>query len=313
MHRTALQRVPNHTVEHDGGHGGHSAATAPHRFLRLPDTATYRARLDPAVLTARREVEGALAHLYEGDLPGYCVACGTLRRFRFSPAPQGGLPNWREELDCDHCRLFNRVRFCLAFLLQELRSEAPQVYITEQVTYAYAWLKSRWPTTIGSEYLGETTPVERLTGYMRYLTGDPAAELRHEDLTALTLPDASQDAVLSFDVLEHIPDADAALRELFRVLRPGGLLVFTVPFMTDAEQSLLRARIGPQGIEHLVEPEYHGDPAMDGGCLAFHSFGWDLLERLRAVGFDDVGLLDGWSPASGNLGLMGALTARRPR
>ncbi len=285
----------------------------PHRFKRLEGLADFRARLHPGAMAARQSVEHGLALLHDGSLPGYCVGCGTLRRFRYSADPQGGLPNWREQLDCDHCQLFNRVRFCLAFLLQEIRHEAPQVYITEQVTFAYAWLKARWPETIGSEYVGESTPVERLTGYMRHLTGDPQAELRHEDLTALTLADASQDAVLSFDVLEHIPDADAALRELFRVLRPGGLLVFTVPFLVDAERSLLRARIGARGIEHLVEPEYHGDPAMDEGCLAFHSFGWDLLERLRAVGFEDEGLLDGWSAATGNLGLMGALTARRPR
>jgi SAM-dependent methyltransferase len=41
--------------------------------------------------------------------------------------------------------------------------------------------------------------------------------------------DASFDAVVFYDVLEHIPDADLSLDEIYRVLRPGGLLAATVP------------------------------------------------------------------------------------
>ena len=40
------------------------------------------------------------------------------------------------------------------------------------------------------------------------------------------MPDASADGVLSTFTLCTIPDADAALREVVRVLRPGGTLHF---------------------------------------------------------------------------------------
>jgi SAM-dependent methyltransferase len=46
---------------------------------------------------------------------------------------------------------------------------------------------------------------------------------------ALDLADASADLVVCLDVLEHIEDDRAALREIRRILVPGGLLMVTVP------------------------------------------------------------------------------------
>ncbi len=43
------------------------------------------------------------------------------------------------------------------------------------------------------------------------------------------LPDASVDVATSFTVLEHVPDEMAALKDLYRLLKPGGRLILTVP------------------------------------------------------------------------------------
>jgi ubiquinone/menaquinone biosynthesis C-methylase UbiE len=50
------------------------------------------------------------------------------------------------------------------------------------------------------------------------------------DITSIPVPDASFDAILCSEVLEHIPDAVAALNEFTRILKPGGILLITAPF-----------------------------------------------------------------------------------
>jgi ubiquinone/menaquinone biosynthesis C-methylase UbiE len=47
------------------------------------------------------------------------------------------------------------------------------------------------------------------------------------DVTKAPLPDGSVDVVVSQEAMLHVPDKAAALREAFRILRPGGRLVFT--------------------------------------------------------------------------------------
>jgi ubiquinone/menaquinone biosynthesis C-methylase UbiE len=50
------------------------------------------------------------------------------------------------------------------------------------------------------------------------------------DITSIPVPDHSFDAVMCTEVLEHVPDPVAALKEMNRVLKPGGFLLITAPF-----------------------------------------------------------------------------------
>jgi len=50
------------------------------------------------------------------------------------------------------------------------------------------------------------------------------------DITSIPEPNSSFDVILCSEVLEHLPDALAAMREFVRLARPGGLIILTAPF-----------------------------------------------------------------------------------
>jgi SAM-dependent methyltransferase len=57
----------------------------------------------------------------------------------------------------------------------------------------------------------------------------PWLSVREGDAAALPAADGEADAVVLLDVLEHVGEPSAVLAELHRVLRPGGVLILSVP------------------------------------------------------------------------------------
>lgn len=52
------------------------------------------------------------------------------------------------------------------------------------------------------------------------------------DIVKIPLPDQSMDAIMCTEVLEHVPNPIAALHEFSRLLKPGGYLLITAPFVS---------------------------------------------------------------------------------
>ena len=205
------------------------------------------------------------------------------------------IPNWRERVVCPICRMNNRQRASVHLATEYLRlGPDSRIYITEQVTPSYTALRARHPGLVGSEFLGPDVAPGTVN----------EAGLRHEDVTQLSFPDAEFDAILSFDVLEHVPGHRKALEECCRVLKPGGTLLFSIPFLQDSPATRTRAHFDASGqLVHDLPPMYHGDPVNPAeGVLCFHDFGWDILEHAREAGFSDATALVYRDPAYGYLG-----------
>jgi SAM-dependent methyltransferase len=66
--------------------------------------------------------------------------------------------------------------------------------------------------------------------------GDPKLLRAQGDALSLPFPGESFDRVVAAEVLEHLPDPGATLREVRRVLKPGGKFVATVPYRETLRQ-----------------------------------------------------------------------------
>ena len=152
----------------------------------------------------------------------------------------------------------------------------------------------------------------------------PFGMVRHEDLRALSFPNNSFDLVLSAEVFEHIPEPYVALNEVFRVLKPGGSYVWTVPMNTDLQSkdtqlSMLNAagQRFDAADPAIKSPQFHGDPmAPEGGIVVFQIFGaGELLTKMCQIGFGSTHASSTYSKKYGIVAPGGIMTmiARKPR
>ena len=149
----------------------------------------------------------------------------------------------------------------------------PRVYELSSRGPLFAYLRRRWPDLYYSEYYPDVPPGGRKSG------------VPCQDVQRLRLPDASFDLVTSTEVFEHVPDDRRGFSEVYRVLRPGGYKVFSVP-LSMQERTRERAVLEAGGVRHLLEPEYHSDRIRGrGAVLAYRNYGSDIGERLRDAGF----------------------------
>lgn len=107
-----------------------------------------------------------------------------------------------------------------------------------------------------------------------------------QNVESLTFENEMFDVVISEDMFEHVRDYKKGYREIFRVLKPGGYHIFTVPFMFDRPTLVRVDTDGPSDIE-ILPPEYHGEKNGK-KILAYRTFGLDLLDFLKNVGYETV-------------------------
>lgn len=277
--------------------------------------------LSMAASKSRYLLELHLAELHRSQesftLPGFCLVCKTPADFltqmtgSASRVAEIAMPDWREQLVCPLCGLTNRQRlvatlaFARAGEMERSSGSRPRIYLTERVTALYRAVtaKAGEDRVIGSEYLGPD-----------FAPGAIDRGIRHEDVQELSFPSKSFDIVVSCEVFEHVPDPVRGLREIFRVLRPGGELILTVPFFALDLKSTARAALEDGALKCYLPEERHGDPLKEEGALVFTDFGWDLPDRLREAGFVESSVDYFWSFEYGHLSITNPIIrCRKPQ
>ncbi len=147
--------------------------------------------------------------------------------------------------------------------------------------YALAQLVGEGGQVVGVDMTEEQLAVaERHREYHRraFGFGRDNVELRLgyiERLDELDLPDASFDCVVSNCVVNLSPDKDAVLRQVHRLLKPGGELYFSDVYADRRVPAALRE-----------------DPVLYGECLGGALYWNDFLRLARRQGFTDPRLVE---------------------
>jgi SAM-dependent methyltransferase len=216
---------------------------------------TLRQLVPRAARQALRDPQRELAALRWRGAGAHCPVCGRdYRRF----LPFGDVER-REHALCPGCHSLERHRLLWRYLRER----------TELFTRPHRMLH------FAPERCLEVR-LQRAPG-VDYVTGDlePGRAMERVDITGLPFGDGSFDAVLAIDVLEHIPDDLAALRELHRVLRPGGWALLRVPL--DGTRAATHQDPAIQSPEDRAREYWHP--------LHLRLYGRDFPDRLREAGF----------------------------
>jgi ubiquinone/menaquinone biosynthesis C-methylase UbiE len=124
--------------------------------------------------------------------------------------------------------------------------------------------------------------------------------LAQADAAQMPYRDSAFDAAICSETVEHIPDDREVVQEIARVLKPRGLLFFTVPNLWNANRilSMIKARdFTVRLAEHHIR-EY--SPRQVRRLL----FPWFTIESHYAVGFGWKGPMGGTIERMVNLGLL---------
>lgn len=160
-----------------------------------------------------------------------CPICG------FTPRVVNGCPSFAQpgendgfrpelfaelaQLEAGHFWFRGRNRLLLWALGRYFPAAASFLEVGCGTGYVLAGIASARPRhLVGSEYFAEGLPFAAARV--------PAVELIQADARALPFIEEF-DVVGAFDVLEHIPEDETVLRQLHRVVRPGGGVLLTVP------------------------------------------------------------------------------------
>ncbi len=130
------------------------------------------------------------------------------------------------------------------------------------------WLHEVWNAaeTVGVDF------DPNLIDYARSVTPEPSSiSYQQGNAMQLDFPDASFDAIFLRYLLVHVPDPDAAIREMLRVVKPGGIIVAVEP-----DCSYDHAHPPNFGLTMMTKV-WHG-------LFAHPCFGREMYSRFRAAG-----------------------------
>lgn len=224
---------------------------------------------------------------------GICGVCGTKSDYVFGAAINDDLANeWglesnertgfdvREASVCSSCGSAYRSNFHASIICKILSNK--KKYLKDAIEdKAFQQLKIAEINACGSLH----SIIKDLPNLSYSEYRPPDTNTRSEDLNCLSYDSGYFDAVLTSDVIEHVPDCELAISEIRRVLKTGGYHIFTIPAILG-RKTRVRAIIKNNKIEDMLPRSYHGVNKQDrDDYTVFTEFGGDVVKMIDKIGY----------------------------
>lgn len=134
------------------------------------------------------------------------------------------IAGYGENILCPHCLSTARERLVLLMLQQHIPFVGKKILLLSPEKTIYSYLKEK-----ASVITADISP-----GF--YKSIDP--HIQKEDARAFQFTDQSFDIIIANHVLEHIPQDEIAMKEMYRVLKSGGKAILQVPYSMDIPGTL---------------------------------------------------------------------------
>lgn len=185
----------------------------------------------------------------------YCTVCGALE----AVFKTGGVGKPRPNAKCPRCGSLERHRLFWLHLMGRVWGKLPG----------------------GKRDVLHVAPEQFLVKNLKarpdinYVSGDlmMSGSMAKLDLTSIQFWDEQFDLIVCSHVLEHIPDDASAMREMYRILRPGGFLLAMVPIKGEKTYEDSSIVDPAERIKHFGQDDH------------VRIYGRDIRDRLASVGF----------------------------
>lgn len=217
---------------------------------------------------------------------GICNICGTEQTFKKVHR------SLREGYQCAVCKSSLRYRGQATAILSAFSQENAKTLRALCDEPYFKTISIYEPGTIGP-FRKHFAPLDNYTQSFYWedvLPGAYKEGVQCQNLEKLTYSSNRFDLTVTSDILEHVRRPFQAFSEIFRILKPGGYHIFSIPItLPGTEKSVYRVDTTGEEDIFLMEKHFHSAPSVDGKSrgksLVYVDFGRDIVEKLKDIGF----------------------------
>jgi SAM-dependent methyltransferase len=211
-----------------------------------------------------------------------CTVCGSNEQFDFF----GGSP--RESFKCPNCKSSLRYREQAKSIVSLYGKNSCNSFseLAEDIDFQNLTIFEPGVSGPFRKYFKDFKNYHQSFYWDDLELGESRDGMQNQDLMNLTYEDDSFDLIITSDIFEHVRKPFLGFTEIHRVLKLGGVHVFSIPvhYPVPKRTHFRVNTTGPEDI-YIDPPHYHGD-GKGGKSLVYVDYGLDLINQLNDIGFN---------------------------